>query len=91
LTQQHTISEGYYYNYVHDASMLYWTARWLELHKSLDEKDKMLDQLIIMRLRKAASDVLHQAQTGLGNFNNIIDLSKELNIETSNLEGTDKG
>lgn len=57
----HTLPEGYYFNYVHDAAHLYWAARWLELNKSTDEKDIVIDKLIVMRLRRIAKDIMEGA------------------------------
>lgn len=57
--------EGYYYNYVHDAAHLFWAARWLELHKSTEKNDQVIDQLLIRRLRKEAKSLIDSAIKGM--------------------------
>lgn len=58
--------DGYEFNYLQDAAKYYWAARGLELnYRSIDEKDKLVDQLIIRRLRTLADNLVQQALTGL--------------------------
>lgn len=61
----HEISKGYNYNYIHDASHLYWAARWIELNKSTLASDKLIDELIIRRLRRDADRLMKQGIKGL--------------------------
>ena len=62
----HDINKGYYFNYLIDASHCYWAARMLEInYRSLDEKDKMIDALLVKRLRNLADDLVKQAVEGL--------------------------
>lgn len=60
MSEKHTLNKGMGYNYLGSAAHLYWAARVIEMRPSLDEKDKMLDDLIIRRLRKLANDQLCQ-------------------------------
>lgn len=62
----HDNNKGYAYNYLHDASHCYWAARLLELnYRSIDEKDKMIDELLVRRLRTLANNLTEQAINGL--------------------------
>lgn len=62
----HSDTKGYYFNFLHDAAQCYWAARLLELnYTSIDEKDKIVDKLTIIRLRKLAEDLTNQAINGL--------------------------
>ncbi len=83
MDSNHSTRKGYLFNYLLDASHLYWAARWLELHRSTDEKDKMLDELIIRRLRKAADNIVEMEETMRQNLKSVseeVNLSGELKL-----------
>ncbi len=64
MAEKHSAQKQYYYNYVLQASECYGAARMLELNPSTDEKDKLLDELIVRRLRGLADRLLGQAMNG---------------------------
>lgn len=61
----HELNKAYNYNYLHDAAHLYWAARWIEMNKSIAQSDKLIDELIIRRLRKDAERLMKQGIKGL--------------------------
>jgi hypothetical protein len=75
---KHSTQKGQYFNYVHDAAQLYWAARWFELNPTLTDKDRMIDELLIRRLRDNADAILEQAANGLEmTYKNVTDIGQE--------------
>lgn len=53
--------EGLLFNQVIDAAHLFWAARFLELNIPSSEQDKMLNKLMITKLRRLGKEVMESS------------------------------
>lgn len=60
LTRKFDSTENYGYNFIHEAANCYAAARSFELRSATTENDKVIDELLIRRLRTMARDLMEQ-------------------------------
>lgn len=75
---------NYHSNYAIDSAHLHFAANWLKSHKSMDQKDQMLDELIIRRLERASNQCMKQALDGYKLIMEAKDEGEVKMIETIN-------